>query len=538
MMAALDSEDLSCPVCFQYLDDPKIMRCGHTFCKKCVDGIYSSSSDPLSHIKCPVCRQVTPVPHGGVSKLPTNIIVKGFVENKKREVYRELKGKAELKLRTLLMNANFVDQQRKAVTNAISACRVDIKRSHDKAVMTLAERKGTLLKVCDEYETSMVHRLKDLDDKHRQMALSITTAYKRISDDVQESHETLCDKLSDLLQTKDPDISEVTLISDFGKKFHFKEKQTDVQLGEIMIDKQTPKTTSKLPPKRFDVASTSKESVVSLAGPRPRSFCQWILKADVKLSKNSSMVAMAATPDGQMAVASSSGGIQIFTSDGQSLGTMLKEVKVMDIKIEFLSDGCCVFLHGDNRMILLWAGKCIAKFDTLCKDEGGHCCLAVDRIDHIYVGYSKAKKIQIFTPAGGKAVKEIQCRLYEPRDIIVENPVEKLVIFTDKCDIRIMDKRGYFYQQLTKNMDMYPTLSRDGTVLVACINKRRDRVKIEQYTSDLQYMKTLLTDHEIEKTEVNWYCLQEFGSGEIALCTTDKLYIFQKRPSNVLHHAQ
>ena len=97
-MATAMNEALSCPVCYEYLDDPKILTCGHTFCKKCLGDIYRSELS--RQLPCPMCRHVTPVPEGDISKLPTNITVKSLVEDLKSATQSDLeKQKKKVKVK-------------------------------------------------------------------------------------------------------------------------------------------------------------------------------------------------------------------------------------------------------------------------------------------------------------------------------------------------------------------------------------------------------------------------------------------------------
>ena len=46
---------LECPVCFQLLDDARVLtRCGHTLCNRCLVGIRASTS---TADRCPTCRR-------------------------------------------------------------------------------------------------------------------------------------------------------------------------------------------------------------------------------------------------------------------------------------------------------------------------------------------------------------------------------------------------------------------------------------------------------------------------------------------------
>lgn len=62
-----DVEDAECAVCFCTYDNvfktPKLLACGHTFCLECLARINVSSPE-LKTLSCPVCRELTKLPHG------------------------------------------------------------------------------------------------------------------------------------------------------------------------------------------------------------------------------------------------------------------------------------------------------------------------------------------------------------------------------------------------------------------------------------------------------------------------------------------
>ncbi|XP_067910163.1 E3 ubiquitin/ISG15 ligase TRIM25-like [Heterodontus francisci] len=57
-MAALSSfkEELACPICLELLSDPVTANCGHNFCSKCIEGVWSEAGKLHQDIQCPQCR--------------------------------------------------------------------------------------------------------------------------------------------------------------------------------------------------------------------------------------------------------------------------------------------------------------------------------------------------------------------------------------------------------------------------------------------------------------------------------------------------
>ncbi|XP_072316786.1 E3 ubiquitin-protein ligase RNF183 [Eucyclogobius newberryi] len=71
-----DIDDTECAICFCSYDNnfktPKLLSCGHTFCLECLARINVTSAEVKS-LPCPVCREVTEIPHGqDLPRLGTN----------------------------------------------------------------------------------------------------------------------------------------------------------------------------------------------------------------------------------------------------------------------------------------------------------------------------------------------------------------------------------------------------------------------------------------------------------------------------------
>lgn len=71
-----DVDDTECAICFCSYDNifktPKLLSCGHTFCLECLARINVTSME-LKSLPCPVCREITQIPHGqDLPRLGTN----------------------------------------------------------------------------------------------------------------------------------------------------------------------------------------------------------------------------------------------------------------------------------------------------------------------------------------------------------------------------------------------------------------------------------------------------------------------------------
>ncbi|KAK2146694.1 hypothetical protein LSH36_589g02076 [Paralvinella palmiformis] len=69
---------LTCAICLDRFNNPKILPCQHTFCKSpCLEGLINMTTRLL---RCPECRAEHIIPREGVDGYPTNITVSGFLD--------------------------------------------------------------------------------------------------------------------------------------------------------------------------------------------------------------------------------------------------------------------------------------------------------------------------------------------------------------------------------------------------------------------------------------------------------------------------
>ena len=72
-------EELTCAICLGKFDDPKVLPCLHTYCRKCVETLVGKSQQKDA-VVCPQCRGVHTLPVGGACKLLTSFTFTNLVK--------------------------------------------------------------------------------------------------------------------------------------------------------------------------------------------------------------------------------------------------------------------------------------------------------------------------------------------------------------------------------------------------------------------------------------------------------------------------
>ena len=74
-------KELECLVCqehFTQINEPKILKCLHTFCKTCLEAWVRQHRE--GQLSCPTCRQITECSNSDINSLPSNLFYKQMVE--------------------------------------------------------------------------------------------------------------------------------------------------------------------------------------------------------------------------------------------------------------------------------------------------------------------------------------------------------------------------------------------------------------------------------------------------------------------------
>ncbi|XP_072181967.1 uncharacterized protein [Diadema setosum] len=454
---------------------------------------------------CTDCQEYVCLRCGMLAHLPAGhqIEAAAIHEQKLIENIKELKKGVKLKKTTFENNIDFIESKRNEIAFMMRKLNDDIDEAYEEYMQLLSAKREELKSQVKQWSEKFEKELQVLEAKGQQkislmnaMEELVTNGMKvPLEKDALFAHDTLCENLKSFLGRNDPDSQSPRGVSESAKTiaFYRYKKINEPRLGELT--KYT-----------------------------------WDVKADLMLPRGKFMTCMTRAPDGKMAVGSSSRGIHFYSPNGELLQTVLKDVSVYGIG--FLSDGRSVVRGGQHKILLYtpqWE-KLDVTFETRrCRRGSSDGNLAVDKDDNIYVCCRESKTIQVFTRQGGKAVRDMTCDGYTPKQLFAFN-TKGILLRADPSAVVCLDgnvKQNVLIEK--KGRCAYPAVCRDDSVIVAWV-KNTDfwtkHVSIDRYTRDLEHVCNLITDFRVQPLLMGYYFLQEFASGEIAFCTGHKLYIF------------
>ena len=410
---------------------------------------------------------------------------------------------ADIKTKTIDKYIVFVDREREKDIKHIEGVQAEADRVYQEELKKLKERKALIDKKCND-EKEWIGRKFDklkVEGKNQQACIKsacelATKSSKTPLDDGDTIYirESLCAELKSVVSQKDPDNSIVGDTSRHVQTFQFEQAAgvTELVLGRVQYEK-------------------------------------WTLKEDVTLPNKNSMNCIRPLPTGEMVIGCENGNIEILSSVGMLQATITHHTGIAGL--ECLSNHRYTVLDKRNTISLFTSNwkKLPSAFETVPLAGGGSRFLAVDSHDNVHISYRKIKKIQIFSVNGGKAMREVSCNDYEPC-IIHAMKSEGFLLVSNTWSVRVINDQGEVKYNLDRveKRHALPSVCHDGSVIVAWVDDDCLLVTIKHYTDQLINLSTLISDFKIEKRERGWCQMQEFLSGEIAFCTTNRLYIFHK----------
>ena len=389
-----------------------------------------------------------------------------------------------------------IKKQKRKVSVHVDSTKADCDKAYKQMLKDLDTKKAILDKQCDAEKQIISEKFDAMKLTYDSLITSIKSAselmeksrYGPVGKDTVAIRETLQSELKALLSSKDPDdYSKAMDLSKRTETLIFEQKIRNNDFGRfIYIDWKT---------------------------------------VSFKCSEGFEVFCMSATLDGNMALGCTKGP-GLLSSTAKWLGEGPKGNKVTGIT--HMPYGLCVAIDTQNTLAVYdssWK-KLSLRFVTAA--GGGDCDISVDIDSRICVGYRGSKKIQIFAPVGGNAVKELYFKEYKGQIFGMKS--RRLMLVTTGHELKVINDNGEVKYSVGNNgeRDAYPAVCCDGSVIAAWVNHSDGLVTIKKYTYELKFLSVLILDQKIEKPKHSWYYLQEFVTGDIALSTKERVYVFKR----------
>lgn len=69
---------LECAICLDSYEEPKVLPCQHTYCRKCLEQL-AFGDGRIRKVTCPECRRVIKLPRDGIPSLPCNVLINNLM---------------------------------------------------------------------------------------------------------------------------------------------------------------------------------------------------------------------------------------------------------------------------------------------------------------------------------------------------------------------------------------------------------------------------------------------------------------------------
>ena len=118
--------------------------------------------------------------------------------------------------------------------------------------------------------------------------------------------------------------------------------------------------------------------------------------------------------------------------------------------------------------------------------------LTVGKDGLIFVGYrNSCKKIQVFKPEGGKAIREIKCNGFKPWQMFAMKSSQAIVVQNGWDTVHVInDVSGAIIHSISKvDESPFPAVCQDNSVIIAWVKHKQSLLSIVQYTKELKFFR-------------------------------------------------
>ena len=151
-------QEITCGICHDYYQEPKVFPCCHYYCKQCIANL-ASQYRPNQPFPCPDCREPTLLPHNDPDKLPT-----AFFINRMKALHSKME-KAEGRVEALCEMCSSGDKSVAFCRQCTQFICEDCVRTHRKLKVFAGHKLSTTRKAVEANGKSVVDEINSYFEK-------------------------------------------------------------------------------------------------------------------------------------------------------------------------------------------------------------------------------------------------------------------------------------------------------------------------------------------------------------------------------------
>ncbi|GCC24926.1 E3 ubiquitin-protein ligase TRIM32 [Chiloscyllium punctatum] len=266
MATSLDAdivrEVLECPICMETFNQtvirPKLLQCGHTICKQCLEKLIA---DSINGVRCPFCSKITRM--NNLSQLSDNLTVLKIIDSASLS---EAMCTVMCKVCRKRLPRNFC---KNCCLVLCEACKTDCHQGQGHTVVTIRaeaeqRRKEVVIKLAKLREmmvdmqrkkTAVDTITKNMQAKYKAIHQDYSRAERRIQEELAKSRRAFTSAVSEVEKVNNQTLEEHAYLINIAEVqimsrcdyLSTKIKQADTALLEEAIDDEDPDLTNNLP---------------------------------------------------------------------------------------------------------------------------------------------------------------------------------------------------------------------------------------------------------------------------------------------------
>lgn len=358
------ADECCCPICLDEFIEPKsLSSCLHNICESCLEKMCRS--DPYSpSIQCPVCRQQSKLPRGGVSAMPTNKLLVRLIEKapgrlEKMAIKNALE-ETKKKVSEMKQNLEKIDNFHSERNELREHLKEEITSTADKLIAKIQQEKKRLLDEVDfHFDATDANALLWEKEEITNMLERATNCTEFCEDLLRRGNPTELMEMKDtvLLQLREFDVLPLGFDIDFDYDSLDASFDGNIKLGELLEEKGIGdlRTVKLKVPSSFPLVDCG--GACGSEGVKMGNLVKTLKASDLGISEFFPFAVAVSQSTGDIAILNEIKK-KVFVLDETGQKVCSAQIQYGDLyDIAFSKDGDLIVVNHENSRLLHYGGK-------------------------------------------------------------------------------------------------------------------------------------------------------------------------------------